>query len=80
MPQIIQNSIRSLAEGWCHFMHPDPLWPVKGRYRCPACYRTYPVPWANTGSSQEDLERSATDNTARIARVFPRPFRMNQAR
>jgi histidyl-tRNA synthetase len=31
------------------------------------------------GSSQEDLARRATEHTARIARVFARPFRMNQA-
>jgi len=79
MSQIIQTLFRRLAEGWCHLMHPDPLWPVNGRYRCPACYRTYPVPWANAGSSQEDLARGATDDIARIARVFARPFRMNQA-
>jgi hypothetical protein len=79
MSQIIRTFFRWLAEGWCHLMHPDPLWPVNGRYRCPACYRTYPVPWANAGSSQEDLARRATEDTARIARVFARPFRMNQA-
>jgi|YelNatPaOPRAMG01_1025707.scaffolds.fasta_scaffold15520_4 hypothetical protein len=49
---IIRNSIRLLAEGWCHLMHPDPMWPVNGRYRCPVCYRTYPVPWANTGTGR----------------------------
>lgn len=30
---------------WCKFMHPDPMWPVKGKYICPTCQRTYPVPW-----------------------------------
>lgn len=34
-----------LEEAWCKLMHPDPMWPVKGMYRCPACLREYPVCW-----------------------------------
>jgi hypothetical protein len=30
---------------WCNLMHPAPMWPVKGYYQCPACLRSYPVPW-----------------------------------
>ena len=36
------------AELWCRIMHPDPMWPSHGRYRCPTCLREYPVPWANS--------------------------------
>jgi hypothetical protein len=28
-------------------MHPDPMWPINGTYRCPKCLRVYPVRWAN---------------------------------
>ncbi len=34
-----------LAQLWCKAMHPAPMWPVNGHYYCPACLRTYPVPW-----------------------------------
>ncbi len=36
---------RDLAEFWCKSMHPDPMWPAHGRYRCRKCLREYPVPW-----------------------------------
>jgi len=42
----IQDFFRWLGGRWCYVTHPAPMWPVKGRYRCPRCYRTYPVPWA----------------------------------
>jgi hypothetical protein len=35
----------SLAGFWCMLMHPAPMWPVHGYYRCPACWRQYAVPW-----------------------------------
>jgi hypothetical protein len=34
-----------IARRWCYLTHPDPMWPVKGMYRCPKCHRLYPVPW-----------------------------------
>ena len=33
------------ARLWCRLMHPDPMWPVSGYYRCPECLRQYPVQW-----------------------------------
>jgi len=30
---------------WCSVMHPSPMWPINGYYRCPKCRRTYAVPW-----------------------------------
>jgi len=33
------------GKAWCKAMHPDPMWPVKGKYICPTCQRAYPVPW-----------------------------------
>lgn len=34
-----------LCEAWCYLMHPAPMRPVRGHYRCPSCLREYPVPW-----------------------------------
>ncbi len=34
-----------LLNKWCKLMHPTPMWPVKGYYRCPVCLRSHPVPW-----------------------------------
>jgi len=34
-----------LADLWCRLIHPAPMWPVHGYYRCSACRRQYPVPW-----------------------------------
>ncbi|HBY59223.1 MAG TPA: hypothetical protein DEH78_05345 [Solibacterales bacterium] len=35
----------SLNRLWCQAIHPDPMWPVNGQYRCPQCLRVYQVPW-----------------------------------
>jgi hypothetical protein len=35
----------SIADLWCGLIHPAPMWPVHGYYRCPACWRQYAVPW-----------------------------------
>jgi hypothetical protein len=34
-----------MAELWCTLMHPAPMWPSHGYYRCPACLREHRVPW-----------------------------------
>lgn len=34
-----------ISLGWCRIFHPEPSWPVHGHYHCPACFRTFPVPW-----------------------------------
>ena len=46
-----------LARFWCHFMHPAPMWPMKGRYQCPTCLRTYPVPWEQGACAAKQPER-----------------------
>jgi hypothetical protein len=46
--------------GWCRTFHPDPYWPAHGLYRCPACLRTYPVPWQE-GDGLAHRERSRAD-------------------
>ncbi|HVX64996.1 MAG TPA: hypothetical protein VHA11_00265 [Bryobacteraceae bacterium] len=30
---------------WCRAMHPAPMWPVHGQYRCPLCMRSHRVAW-----------------------------------
>ena len=34
-----------VADLWCRLMHPAPMWPAHGHYRCAACWREYAVPW-----------------------------------
>ena len=34
-----------IAEFWCTLMHPEPMWPHRGYYRCRVCLREYRVPW-----------------------------------
>jgi hypothetical protein len=34
-----------VANSWCRMMHPAPMWPSHGSYRCRTCWREYPVPW-----------------------------------
>jgi hypothetical protein len=80
VPRVIRDSVRLLAEGWCHFMHPDPMWPVNGRYCCPACYRTYPVPWANTGASPgQSADTGASNNVVSLPRITLRRWTTSQA-
>lgn len=40
--------VSSLSRMWCQAMHPSPMWPVNGQYRCPECMRVYPVAWEVT--------------------------------
>jgi hypothetical protein len=35
----------AIQKNWCYIMHPDPMWPVNGVYRCPKCLNEYPVVW-----------------------------------
>lgn len=41
----LTNLTEQVGRAWCRLTHPDPMWPVKGQYRCPECLRTYDVPW-----------------------------------
>ena len=43
------------AIAWCQLFHPDASWPLHGRYHCPACLRTYPVPWAQGGPARTEF-------------------------
>ncbi|MDX2153787.1 MAG: hypothetical protein SFV54_23800 [Bryobacteraceae bacterium] len=51
----------SLNRMWCQLMHPSPMWPVNGQYRCPECMRVYQVPWEERapGVKLRELERPA---------------------
>ncbi len=37
--------LNKIGETWCRVMHPDPMWPVNGKYRCRKCLREFPVAW-----------------------------------
>ncbi len=50
-----------IQDAWCYVMHPDPMWPVNGQYRCPSCQRLYPVPW-ETGTTRWNYRPAAPHN------------------
>jgi hypothetical protein len=31
---------------WCRLWHAEPMWPIRGRYSCRICGRSYWGPWA----------------------------------
>jgi hypothetical protein len=50
------------AGAWCQLMHPAPMWPVNGRYRCPKCLRSFPVAWEQDERDEQQpaVTRSST--------------------
>jgi hypothetical protein len=52
----MKNLWSRLGEAWCKLAHPAPMWPVKGYYTCPACLRSYRVPWEH---EQRETSRPA---------------------
>ncbi len=55
--------IAGLSRMWCQAMHPSPMWPVNGQYRCPECLRVYPVAWESTAAAST----TATETQPRMA-------------
>jgi hypothetical protein len=51
--------IASLRRYWCQAMHPSPMWPVNGQYRCPSCLRVYPVQWGEAPHQTSPATRVA---------------------
>ncbi len=47
---------RGLTQTWCRLMHADPMWPCHGYYRCPTCFREYPISWANSPRQPAEIE------------------------
>lgn len=45
--QFRPNLFERLGAQWCRIMHDSATWPLRGRYRCRACGRSYLVPWAS---------------------------------
>ena len=41
MIRLIESALRQ----WCYVMHPAPMWPVRGKWRCRRCLREFPVRW-----------------------------------
>ena len=50
--QFRPNLLERLGVQWCRIMHDSPMWPVRGRYRCRACGRSYVVPWASEPAAE----------------------------
>lgn len=61
-----------LGRLWCQVMHPAPMWPVKGYYQCPACFRSYPVPWEHVVCSNGKQAAMAVSGDSRADAVGPR--------
>jgi len=45
MLRVLSGLMEATGKTWCKVAHPDPMWPVKGKYICPTCQRSYPVLW-----------------------------------
>jgi hypothetical protein len=59
--QFRPNLFQRLGARWCRIMHDSPMWPVRGRYRCRACGRSYLVPWADEPAAEPVLVRIPTN-------------------
>jgi hypothetical protein len=70
MSGFMQGLLRWFGEQWCHLMHPDVTWPIHGQYRCRTCGRTYPVPWANTGTAKADVAAGKVQTRPAFGRVL----------
>jgi hypothetical protein len=44
--------LNKVTEWWCRHFHDAIYWPVRGRYRCAKCLRTWDVPWEQTRQEQ----------------------------
>jgi hypothetical protein len=55
------NLFERLGAQWCRIMHDSPMWPVRGRYRCRACGRSYLVPWVSEPAAEPALIRLAAN-------------------
>lgn len=63
----MKRSWSILSNLWCYTMHPAPMWPVNGYYRCPQCQREYPVPWEK-GETRFSSKAPAPPPVALVAR------------
>jgi hypothetical protein len=62
---------------WCYAFHAAPRWPVNGRYRCPSCDRTYPVPWENNEPRHACREGGKPRVQNNITAEFQENFRLD---
>lgn len=59
MMSVLQRLGDGVGKRWCRVMHPDPMWPVRGKYQCPKCHRQFPVPWEHvTAPTQRQQART----------------------
>jgi hypothetical protein len=45
MIRLLSSIANFVGNTWCKFMHPDPMWPVRGENQCRVCHRRFPVAW-----------------------------------
>ena len=62
----MKQLLDQVEELWCHTMHGAVMWPIHGEYRCRACLRSYPVPFAaaavRAGHRQPSLQAARCEN------------------
>jgi hypothetical protein len=56
--QSMKSAWESVRRQWCKAVHPAPMWPVHGFYRCRACWRLHPVPWESVAPVQAPIRLS----------------------
>lgn len=64
-----------LGRIWCQVMHPSPMWPVNGQYRCPSCLRVYPVAWESPAASPAAPEAAAIASRRPVVPITIAPAR-----
>lgn len=69
MVRTILRTTDWLADRWCYLMHPDPMWPIHGRYLCRKCQRSRAVPWANTVVSASAVRPEGAVRPIKITRI-----------
>jgi hypothetical protein len=60
--------IQKLAGWWCRHFHGGIYWPIRGRYRCSVCLRTWQVPWEQDRAVASEVRRPALLAQQHLAR------------
>jgi hypothetical protein len=46
LQRLLYSLVGRLGVVWCRRMHTSSTWPIRGRYRCRTCGRSYRIAWA----------------------------------
>ena len=76
MSNRISRALEGPARAWCRWMHPDPMWPVGGLYRCPSCLRQYPVQWETQPAPVKAVAPAIKIPVVPRPELLPRPIKV----